>query len=526
MNDIESRLSEAMAARAREVEPGDDATALGRITKRVDDRRRRALVVLGVAAALAVVIGAVTLVGRDGGGKKVNVTTDTSTTASTPTTPTTPTTSSPTTTTTPTSISVVPSPTYTAIWPFDPGQAFATPEQAAKTFAVDYLGMTLATVGSKQGYTGEVTGVEIFPNDRSTTRTVVQTTRDATGHWVVIGAAADEIQIDQPAVGAPLTSPLEVSGQSTAFEAQIALELRPHGTTESVAAATAMGGSNGEMGPFSTTITPPSTDEPLVLIVYEADASDRGKMTKATVIPLEGVAPTQPTTFVGWTTDGTLMLLDFDGHLQREIATAVAPDSTTVAYAPAEGAIGYGDQDDGQSSCGRSIFHRDENGRGISTSYIPGADRPTFSYDGREAYVTCDGEIFDHFAAPGEQGLTPPGSPQPVGLTFVGTDVVAAFADGTVQMAATGRVLPVNSTVVAGRGRLGTLAFWDGTFISSYDPATGEVVQLVQPPAAPVSLDADDSGHHLLWVDVNHTLWKWSGTDVQQVAVGFNSAAW
>jgi hypothetical protein len=51
-------------------------------------------------------------------------------------------------------------------------------------------------------------------------------------------------------------------------------------------------------------------------------------------------------------------------------------------------------------------------------------------------------------------------------------------------------------------------------------------VQLVVPAAKPISLDADASGRHLLWVDENHDLWKWSGGDPVKVGSGFTAAAW
>jgi hypothetical protein len=70
------------------------------------------------------------------------------------------------------------------------------------------------------------------------------------------------------------------------------------------------------------------------------------------------------------------------------------------------------------------------------------------------------------------------------------------------------------------------VAFFDGTQVSSYNPTNGNVVQLVQPAAALASLDADESGRYLVWVDVNHDLWKWSGGDPVKLGSGFNSAAW
>src|SRR5256885_4982166 len=79
MNDIESRLAETMKARARNVEPDDETAALARITSRVDGRRNRALMVLGVAAAIALVIGAVALFRQGEDKQRVGVTATTTT---------------------------------------------------------------------------------------------------------------------------------------------------------------------------------------------------------------------------------------------------------------------------------------------------------------------------------------------------------------------------------------------------------------------------------------------------------------
>ena len=68
--------------------------------------------------------------------------------------------------------------------------------------------------------------MEIFPRMGATTRTGVSVVQDANGGWVVIGAAADEIIVDQPRPGDPITSALTVAGRSVAFEAQLGLQLR------------------------------------------------------------------------------------------------------------------------------------------------------------------------------------------------------------------------------------------------------------------------------------------------------------
>lgn len=407
-NAMESRLADAMAARAQEVEPHDEDDALRRISARVNASRRRGLTVLGVAAALAVAVGAVALLARDDK-RGQNVTVSSNGTTSTPST---------TQNTTPPSI--VPQFEETAIWPFaSMNRTFATPEEAAQSFAVDYLGMTHARLGATNDENG-TKNVEVFPNDRGTARTVVRVVEQPPRGWVVFEARADEIQVDAPRRNAPLTSPLTITGQSTAFEATVGVQLRPLNATDPVFSSNFMGGANGQMGPFSTSITPPSTDQPLVLVLFEGDASGQQTFTKATVITLAPAGSPQPTSFIGRAANGDLTLLDFAGHVQRPATTSELSALQSPATLPAN----------------------------------------------------------------------------------------------------------VNGTLATTRGRFGTVAFFDGSQISSYNPANGNVVQLVQPPAKPISLDADESGRYLLWVDVNHDLWKWSGGDPVKIGSGFNSAAW
>lgn len=278
MNDIESRLAEALAARAAEVEPHDEDDALNSISERVNMNRRRGLTVLGIAAALMVAVGAVALLNRDDNKQQLNVASDSSSSSSSSTPP----------------VTVVPT-SEVAIWPFaSSGTTFATPEAAAKSFAVDYLGMTNARVGATREENG-TQNVEIFPNARGTARTVVRTVEQPSGRWVVFEARADEIQVESPIRNAALTAPLTIKGSSTAFEATIGVQLRPFGSTEPLFEGNFMGGSNGEIGPFSTAITPPVTDQPLVLVLFEGDASGEQTFTKATVITLAAAGSPEPT---------------------------------------------------------------------------------------------------------------------------------------------------------------------------------------------------------------------------------------
>src|SRR5581483_12006805 len=172
------------------------------------------------------------------------------------------TTTSTTTTTTPNGVPAA------YVWP-PAGTRFANPTDAAKGFAVDYLGMTNARTGrtTVPSSGGATTDVEVFPNAQSTALTLVSLMNDPSAGWVVVGARADQIVVEEPQPHTAPTATITVRGQSTAFEAQLALELRDVRATTALSRATALGGSNGTMGPFSTTITAPTTARPLVLVL-------------------------------------------------------------------------------------------------------------------------------------------------------------------------------------------------------------------------------------------------------------------
>jgi hypothetical protein len=209
---------------------------------------------------------------------------------------------------------------------------------------------------------------------------------------------------------------------------------------------------------------------------------------------------------------------------------------SNVDYSPAAGLAAYGDRDfgDPMPPCGRGVVLAATSGQ--APPMIHGADIPVFGPGGAQlAYVDCNRTVQVRNLATGKEAAAfqPPNeNDSVVRIAWVKDEaLVVNLSDGSMLYVplggdASASPLPGSGTLVTGRGRFGTVAFWDGTHISSLNPANGNIVQLVQPAAAPTSLDADESGAHLLWADANADLWKWSGGDPVKVGSGFNSAAW
>lgn len=552
LSGTEDRVRRALRDRAAEVPATADARSLAAIKDRLGrparagQRRRYAVAGAAVAAVVAILVGVTVLTGGHGPGEQVVAGPGTSE-------PDPPTTSTP------------PVPTVAAptIWPLAGSPApFPYPEDAALTFAREYLGMTSAGMSGPVDEQGDTAVVRVVPFATGGPVTEVRVVR-RDGSWAVTGAESANIQVGTPAPGAALTSPLTVSGTSTAFEATINLELRSPANGQRLGdIAFTMGGSNGELGPYSTELAVPSGVDQAVLVVSEPDASGQGAVSSATVVllgagagaggdPAPGTgAADGPARFVAWNDRAELWLYDRQGTPLVELAQTASPAFGTVDYSPVAGLAAWGDRDftddaggDG-GQCGRSITYvHVPADPAVAKGPAPPAkvcegDHPALSPDGtRLSYVDLDGRVrmTDVGAGAPSFGFETEGTFE--GVDWVGADRLLVGFDGE-QYVSVGEVLAplVTGTPAAARGRFGSVAFYDGTDIASIDPdehlaavergATGTVTRLVRPPAPPTVIDADASGRHLLWVDVNGDLWAWSGAEPTKLGAGFVSAAW
>jgi hypothetical protein len=179
--------------------------------------------------------------------------------------------------------------TFQHIWPFAATRRFASAQDAALSFAIDYLGMTGARPGqtftADPGLSTAGADVEIFPTTANTQRTMVHAEQDPVNGWVVIGSSADQIVVDQPKPHDPVTSPLDVKGQATSSSGQLRVRLLSLGSNTAVLTDTAFAGNNGAMAPFESILQPPAIDKPLVLVVSASDPTS-GQVSAASVVLL------------------------------------------------------------------------------------------------------------------------------------------------------------------------------------------------------------------------------------------------
>jgi hypothetical protein len=278
VEEVEGRLREAIRARVSEVEPSPPSESLTRIEERLEAargarRRRRFFTALAAAAAVLVVAGLVaTLLGGGGDGDDVRTaddrtTTTSSTSTTTTTAPETTTTTTASTTTTSagggtteggTSTTESPPPAAEVdasvpIWPRTHEDVrFEDPVDAARSFAVDFVGFSSPSVGSFQG--GDADGqVVVRPAGGSGPATTVAVRRLEDGTWWVVGSAGAEVALDSPGTGAGTSCPMRVTGSAVAFEGTVQVEVRDDYSTAPIGSGVVTGG--GDVArPFDGTI--------------------------------------------------------------------------------------------------------------------------------------------------------------------------------------------------------------------------------------------------------------------------------
>jgi len=196
---------------------------------------------MAVIAALVAV-----LVWPSGDGDEA-VTTPTTTLA--PTTSATPTTERATVTT----ATPVPAPVdaSTAVFPDASGAIrYDDPVDAARRFAVDFVGFTDPLVGEFLQGDARSGEVEVRATTAGPVTTVFVRQLGPDGTWWVLGAATGNIATDAPGPGEAISSPVTVSGNALTFEGIVNVEIRQDGARQPIGTGVVTGGGD-VLRPFS-----------------------------------------------------------------------------------------------------------------------------------------------------------------------------------------------------------------------------------------------------------------------------------
>jgi len=184
-----------------------------------------------------------------------------------------------------TTVAPVPDQVRTAIWPwFDTDLRYADPVEAAVGFASDYLGFVdpIASefmAGDSRSGEVEIRSVDTGP---ATVVFVRQLTDDDS--WWILGAASENITIDEPEASAEVTSPLTVSGTALAFEGTVDVQLRADGNGEPIFEGFVTGSGGPEPGPYSETFEFTSPGETGGALVMLSLSSEDGSTLEASAM--------------------------------------------------------------------------------------------------------------------------------------------------------------------------------------------------------------------------------------------------
>ena len=172
-----------------------------------------------------------------------------------------------------------------AVWPFaSTDLRFDDPSEAAASFAKDYLKFPAPTLGEFQQGDSRSGEIEVRPKETGPVTTVLVRQLGDDDSWWVIGASTPSIQVSAPEALAAITSPVTVTGQSTAFEATVNVEVRQDDTLTPLVEDVFMGGSNGEMGPFTAELSFGAQTADAGAIVFTTLSAEDGSVQEASVV--------------------------------------------------------------------------------------------------------------------------------------------------------------------------------------------------------------------------------------------------
>ena len=172
------------------------------------------------------------------------------------------------------------------VWPAPLGAVrYDTATDAVRGFAEDLAGFSAPVYGPYVGGDSRSGEVEIRAAEAGPVTTVfVRQLSD--DHWWVLGAATDDIVLENPIPGAAIDNPLQLSGRARAFEGTVQVSVFKRGDTQPLGKGFVTGSGSGALGPFTGEVrwANPGGGWGVVLL-YTASAAD-GHVMQATAIPV------------------------------------------------------------------------------------------------------------------------------------------------------------------------------------------------------------------------------------------------
>ena len=165
---------------------------------------------------------------------------------------------------------------------------YLDPVRTAREFMRVYAGMPEPVTGEFQRGDMQSGEVEVRPRPGSKLVTTVMVRRHSGegSPWVVVGAAAKNIQLISPVALDNVSSPVAVSGQSSAYEGTVVVQVKEDGMMpgEFLGQEPLIGGSGEDLEPFAGQVEfePPTTPTG-ALFVFTESAED-GQVEQVSVV--------------------------------------------------------------------------------------------------------------------------------------------------------------------------------------------------------------------------------------------------
>jgi hypothetical protein len=174
----------------------------------------------------------------------------------------------------------------TVVWPDPAGnRRFGQPAEAAQSFAVDLVGFENPLVGSFRRGDNRSGEVEIRGRAAgpATTVAVRQLSDDS---WWVLGASADDIELDDPIAGTAIDHPLRLVGRASAFEGTVQVAVFKRGSTTPLGEGFVTGAAGPQLGPFDGFVSWRNPGGGWGSVVLFTSSAENGSVEQAVAIPV------------------------------------------------------------------------------------------------------------------------------------------------------------------------------------------------------------------------------------------------
>ena len=174
----------------------------------------------------------------------------------------------------------------TAIWPAPAADyAFATPREAAESFAVDFLGFRNPIVGEFQQGDSRSGEIEIRPIATGPVTTVLLRQLSGEDTLAVLGSATANIEITAPEAMASISSPVTVTGRAHAFEGNV--NVRVWNDEGGIIGEGFVTGGGDEMRPFTGAISFETPGTPYGALLFVTHSAMDGSVWEAASFRVE-----------------------------------------------------------------------------------------------------------------------------------------------------------------------------------------------------------------------------------------------